>query len=143
MPRFPLHYEAVVDKGSASPFEIHAGHRPRVIAGAPPEFGGSDVWWSPEHLFASAVAGCYAATFFSAAERAGLRVGGYHCVADATLDRGPDGVAFTAVHLALALRVVADDVERAQKLDLETKDRCFVAKSLKCPVTVSVEVTAS
>lgn len=143
MPRFPLHYEVVVDKGTASPLEVHSGHRPRLVAGPPPDFGGSDVWWSPEHLFASATAACYATTFFAGAERAGLRVGGYHCVADATLDRTADGVAFTAVNLAITLRVVADDVERARKLALDSKERCFVAKSLKCPVNVSVEVTAS
>ncbi len=143
MPRFPLQYEVVVDKGSASPLEIHAAHRPRLVAGPPPDFGGSDVWWSPEHLLVSATASCYATTFFALAERAGLRVGGYRCVAEGTLDRGPDGVSFTGIRLALTLRVVADDVERARKLAIDTKERCFVAKSLKCPVQVSVEVSAS
>lgn len=143
MPRFPLQYEVVVDKGASSPLEIRAGHRPPLAGGPPPDFGGSDVWWSPEHLFVSATASCYTATFFAAAERAGLRVGGYRCVASGTLDRTEGGASFTGIQLALALRVVADDVERARKIALDTKERCFVARSLKCPVQVSVEVTAS
>ena len=33
-----------------------AGPRPASIeAGAPPEFGGQDSWWSPEHLLLSAL----------------------------------------------------------------------------------------
>lgn len=143
MARFPIEYEVVVEKGAHAPLEVRAGHRPRIDAGAPPDFGGTDAWWSPEHLLVSAVATCYGATFFAGAERAGLRIGAYRCVAEGTLDRTAGGVAFASVRLALAVRVVADDAERARRLALETKERCFVARSLACPVTVSVDVTAS
>ena len=123
--------------------ELHAAHRPPIAAGPPPEFGGADTWWSPEHLLVSAAATCFASTFFAVADRANLRVGRLQCRATGTLDRTKDGVVFTSIDLALALSVVVDDAERARKLVDEAKRQCFVAKSLRCPVEVSVEISAS
>lgn len=79
MPRFPIEYAIEVHKNDGSPMELAAGHRPRLIVGPPPEFDGSDVWWSPEHLLVSALASCMTATFYAAAAHATLRIGAYRC----------------------------------------------------------------
>jgi peroxiredoxin-like protein len=123
--------------------EIQAGHRPVISVGPPPEFGGRDTWWSPEHLLVSATATCFVATFVAMAERANLRVGRIQCHATGSLDRTKDGIAFTSVDLALVLSVLTDETDRARKLVDEAKRHCFVAKSLRCPVEVTAEVTAS
>ena len=47
------------------------------------------------------------------------------------------------MRLAVDVTVVADDVERVRALLARAKNGCFVANSLRCPVELTVEVTAS
>ena len=143
MPHFPIEYAVELSRTDGNPMELAAGHRPRLIVGAPPEFGGSDVWWSPEHLFVSALAACMTATFYAAAGRANIRVGTYRCHAHGVLDRVDDRIAFATMRLAVEVTVVGDDVERVRAMVLEAKNRCFVANSLRCPVELVSVVTAS
>ena len=42
-----------------------AGNRMPLLVGPPPEFGGTESTWSPEHLLAASVASCYVTTFLS------------------------------------------------------------------------------
>lgn len=140
MARFPIEYEVEIERGANSPQELHAGNRPRIMAGPPVEFGGSDAWWSPEHLLVSAAAACFAVTFFAAAERAHVSIGGYHCHAKGVLDRTGTGAAFTSILLAVRVRVAAPETRRTRDLLEDTKKRCFVANSLRFPVDLSAEV---
>lgn len=143
MPRFPIEYAVEVHKNDGSPMELAAGDRPRLIVGPPPEFDGSDVWWSPEHLLVSALASCMTATFYAAAAHATLRIGAYRCRAHGILDHVDEGIAFASMRLAIDVTVVADDVERVRALLARAKNGCFVANSLRCSVELTVEVTAS
>jgi organic hydroperoxide reductase OsmC/OhrA len=143
MPRFPIEYEVDLERSGSTTMELRAGDRPPLAVGPPSEFGGSDRWWSPEHLFASAVAACFTATFFANASRAGLRVGELRCHATAVLGRTSEATAFTSVHLAIRAHVESDDVDRTRRLLDEAKEQCFVARSLRCPVSLSVDVSRS
>jgi organic hydroperoxide reductase OsmC/OhrA len=143
MARFPMEYAVEVHKTDGATMEVTAGNRPHLVVGAPAELGGSDVWWSPEHLLVSAAASCMAATFSALAERAKLRVGGLRCRAHGRLDRVEGRVAFSSMHLALEITVLADDVERARGVAADAKTHCFVAASLRCPVELVVDVKAS
>src|SRR5688572_5492754 len=40
-----------------------SGNRMPLVFGPPPEFGGTEATWSPEHLLAAAVSSCYTNTF--------------------------------------------------------------------------------
>jgi organic hydroperoxide reductase OsmC/OhrA len=137
---FPIEYELELTKTPSEPAELRSGHRPHVVVGPPREFGGSDAWWSPEHLLVSAVASCFTATFLSSAERSELRVGPLRCKAKGVLGRTEGHVAFTSVHLTFEVRVLEDDFERARKMVEDTKARCFVANSLRCPVDLTIEI---
>ena len=117
--RFPIEYDVEVEKAALSPQLVRAPHRPEIAAGPPPDFGGSDTWWSPEHMFVAAVASCFVATFESAARAADLPLGALRCRAKGMLGRLPDGVSFTSIHLLVDLHVVPDDVERA-RIERET-----------------------
>lgn len=141
--RFPIEYSVEVEKAAATPFVVRAPHRPEIAAGPPPEFGGSDQWWSPEHFLVAAASSCYVATFEAAARSMDLPIGALRCRAKGILGRLPDGVSFTSINLLIDLTVVPGDVERARKLVNDTIARCFVARSLKCPVDVVAEVHAS
>jgi organic hydroperoxide reductase OsmC/OhrA len=143
MPQFPIEYEVELGRGDTSPLALHRGERPVIRSGPPPEFGGTDAWWSPEHLLVSAVSTCYASTLFAMAERAHVHIGSFQCRAKGTLERTAAGVAFTSFHLAIHLRVIDGEAERAQKLVGDAKRHCFVANSLRCPVNVAAEIGVS
>jgi organic hydroperoxide reductase OsmC/OhrA len=140
---FPLEYAVDLITHHNAPMEISSAHRPHLVVGPPPELGGSDAWWSPEHLLVSALATCMTATFAAAAARAHVPLGAYRCRAKGVLDRFEGKVAFTEMLLAVDVTVVADDVERTRRLLEEAKARCFVANTLRCPVTLLADVTGS
>ena len=128
---FPVTYEVGVDANV-----LLAGARPPLAFGAPPEFGGDAHLWSPEHLLVSATASCFLETFHAMAKKAGLAYGHPKCRATGTLER----TGFTSIELFIELAVAEPDVERAQKLLVDAKARCFVANTLKCPVELRVEI---
>ena len=141
--RFPMDYGVELQKSDGGPMEISAGHRPRIVVGPPSELGGSDVWWSPEHLLVSALASCISATFFALAERAKLHVGTYRCRAHGILDRTEAHIAFVSMQLEVDITVLAGDVARTRAVIEDAKKRCFVAGSLRCPVDLVADVKAS
>lgn len=143
MPRFPIEYAIELHKNDGGPMEVSAAHRPHLVVGPPPEFGGSDALWSPEHLLVAALASCMTSTFTALADRAAVRVGSYKCQAHGILDRVEGRIAFASMHLAVEIRVLGDDVERTRALVEDAKSHCFVAASLRCPVVLTATVTAS
>lgn len=142
-PRFPITYEIDLEKHDGDPAAIASGARPRILCGPPPEFDGSDAWWSPEQLLVSATAACFTATFSALATHAKLRVGEFRCHARGTLSRVNATIAFSSIELRVSMRVLDDDVGRARLLVADAKARCFVANSLRCPVEVTAEIHAS
>ena len=128
---FPLTYEVGVDAGV-----LLAGARPPLAFGPPAEFGGDAHVWSPEHLLVSATASCFLETFHAMARKAGLAYGHPTCRAKGVLERG----GFSSIELFVELSVADADAERAQKLLVDAKGRCFVANTLKCPVELRVEL---
>lgn len=143
MNRFPMEYEVALEKSDRKPMEVHSSARPCLVVGPPLELGGSDVWWSPEHLLVAALASCITATFSALAERAELHVSEVRCRARGTLDRKEGHIAFSSMHLEMEITVLAHEVERARGVAADAKKRCFVAGSLRCPVELLVDVKAS
>jgi len=131
MPRFPLPYEVEIDSNV-----LVAGNRPPIPFGPPPEFGGDAHAWSPEHLFVSAIAACYEATFHALARKQGLAIGHYVARANGSLEK----TGFTKVELRVTLDVPVGKGADAQTLLEDAKKHCFVANSLKCPVTLTAQI---
>lgn len=141
MSRFPIQYEAELNRSGTDPMTLTAGQRPTLVAGPPPEFGGTDTWWSPEHLLVAAAASCMTATYYAMAERIGLHVVTFRCKARGVLDKSEGGISFTAVELDVDVHVAQGDVTRARKLLDDAKARCFVANSLRAPVSLVAQVS--
>ena len=60
---FPHHYTCDLEiKDDASSW-LKAAPRQAILGGNPPEFDGSDSWWSPEHLLLAALQTCYRGTW--------------------------------------------------------------------------------
>lgn len=119
---------------------ISAPPRPDVEGGAPPEFGGTDEVWSPEHLLLSSASLCLMLTFMALAERAKLAVESYRSSTEGVLDRTAAGLAFTRVAVRVELR--SPEQERAEALLLTAKKHCIVSNSLKAPIEVEVAAGA-
>lgn len=141
--RFPIEYGVELEKGATAPFRLHAAHRPEIAAGPPPEFGGGDVWWSPEHLLVASTVSCYAATLLAGLERGGIHVGTLRVGGKGLLSRASEGVMFSSISLAVEVHVVAGDVAQTRAAIERAKSQCFVARSLRCPVDVIADVRVS
>jgi len=141
--KFPLTYEVELVKTDGEPIALAAGRRPIVTVTPPPEWGGGDAQWSPEHLLVSALAACFTTTFVAVAEHAKVHVGAIRCKAMGILDHVGGVIAFASMELAVEVRVLGDDVARTHLLLEDAKARCFVANSLRCHVELVTNVVAS
>jgi organic hydroperoxide reductase OsmC/OhrA len=139
---FPHHYDVRLFAGNGSAI-LAGGNRPDIIGGPPPEFDGSDRWWSPEHLLLSSVALCLMTTFQVLARRADLHVAAYDSRVDGVLDKTAAGLAFTSIRLTVELRVAESDRARAQELLQTSKRYCIVANALKPAVELQAVVKAA
>jgi organic hydroperoxide reductase OsmC/OhrA len=119
---------------------LRDGVKPPIIGGPPPEFGGSPVWWSPEHLLLSATSLCFAATFEALAARARLVVETFQSEASGILDKTPNGIEFVSIDLDVKVSVAPGQKDLAERLLQSAKKHCIVANSLKVPVLVMARV---
>jgi organic hydroperoxide reductase OsmC/OhrA len=139
---FPHHYEVRLEGRDAGAVLL-APPRPLVLGGAPAEFGGSDDWWSPEHLLLASLNLCLRATFEALARLKHLEVERYESTASGVLDRTPAGPAFTRLALAVELNVPPHESERARELLLKAKQHCIISNTLTVPVQLHARVNGS
>lgn len=138
---FPHRYEMEVS-GTGDSIVATAGPRPGILGGPPPEFGGREDRWSPEHLLLASLNLCLATTFESFARRARVEVFGYRARASAVLDKRDGRLVFTGFDVAVELDVRAEDGEKARELVEKAKKHCVVSNALQPPVRVRVDMGA-
>jgi organic hydroperoxide reductase OsmC/OhrA len=133
-------HTATVEGGSEYPGRVTAKTR-TLDVGPPPEFDGSDDWWSPEELLVGAVASCLWTTFKAMARRDRLQVDGFRARGEATLEKGPTGWTVTGVHLEV--HVESPEPVRALDVLRRSERYCLVSGALKAPVTVAADAVSS
>lgn len=138
---FPHHYEVTLTGDGDSLGTLNAGPRPSLAGGPPPEFGGDEQRWSPEHLLLASASLCLMTTFASIAAKSKLEVSGYESRAEGVLDKTPEGLRFTRILLKVTIRA-ADAAKASRLLDL-AKKHCIVSNSLARPVEVEGSVIES
>lgn len=136
---FPHQYEVRLE-GRESGAVLLAPPRPWLLGGAPAEFGGSDDWWSPEHLLLASLSLCLKATFEALARLKHLELRRYDATARGVLDRTPSGPAFISLVIEVELLVPPDEAERARALLEKAKQHCIVSNTLKVPVQLQATV---
>jgi organic hydroperoxide reductase OsmC/OhrA len=119
---------------------------PPLEMASPPEFGGPAGQWSPEHLFAAAVAGCLMTTFRAIAAMSNLEVLDYSDDATAHLIRDEGGL-YRIESITLRPKVVISDpekVDKAHRLLDKAERACLISRSINAEVrmTGTVEVSA-
>jgi organic hydroperoxide reductase OsmC/OhrA len=135
---FPHHYAVSLEAGL-----LAAEPRPKIPAGAPPQFGGSDQVWSPEELLVGAVLLCLKTTFDAYARRDALVVRSWRGDATGVLEKSPTGPIFTSVDLKVAIAVSPGDEERARKLLDTAEHHCIISNAIKAPVRLEATITAA
>jgi organic hydroperoxide reductase OsmC/OhrA len=138
----PHRYTVFQEWEAAQAQRLLAPPRPDILAGPPPQFGGRDDWWSPEHLLLSSLLACLAATFQAVIARARLEVPRYRARAEGVLDKTASGLAFTSITVEAEIEAAGADVERAERLLYSAKTHCIVGNSLKTPVELRVVTRA-
>ncbi len=118
---------------------------PELTVASPPEFGGPDAVWSPEHLFVAALSACLMTTFRAIAANSKLEVVEYSDAAVGHLVRADDGM-YVMESVVLRPRVVVDDrekVDRAHRLLEKAERACLISRSVSCAVTLESTVEAA
>lgn len=118
--------------------------RSAIDVGAPPEFGGTDDVWSPEHLAAAAVNACMMLSFIAVAQNSRVSFTAYTSEATATLGKVEGrGTAITKIVVRPRITVPADtDRARLDRVLQLTKKNCFISSSLNSEVSLEAEIVS-
>lgn len=139
---FPHHYTCELAMKDDASNVVTAGSRPAIVGGNPPEFDGSDAWWSPEHLLLASLQICFRGTWNALSARPGIKASKFATKAVATLEKGTAGITFTKIELTALVTVPAAHVEAAKELLIKAKKFCIISNQLKTEPTLVTEVTA-
>ncbi len=98
---------------------------------APPQFGGMDGRWTPEHLLLSSLASCFTTTFQTIAEYSKFEYRDLQVEAEGEVRKTESGYSFDAIVLRPTL-TIAEDSKRDRALVLlhKAKAVCMVSKCL-------------
>jgi organic hydroperoxide reductase OsmC/OhrA len=141
MDPLPHEYALTVARDGASRI-VDGSPRPTLVGGPPPQFGGREEWWSPEHLLLASVGMCFLTTLEALAAREKLAILGYRDRITGRVDKSPVGLRFSSILHAVDLRVAPEDIERARAMLVKAKKHCLVANSLAVPVELEARVEA-
>ena len=118
---------------------------PAIAVASPPEFGGPEAVWSPEHLFVASLAVCLMTTFRAIAAASNLEVLEYTDNASGHLQRGEDRL-YSMDTVTLRPRVVVADPEqtaKALRLLEKAEHVCLVSRSVSSQVDMEPVVEAA
>lgn len=124
---------------------VKADYVPSVIHfTAPPEFGGLEAMWTPEHLLLGAVASCFTATFGVIAASAKFDYTDLEVGAAGVVTKTDLGYSFREIVVHPTL-TIAHDQERERALDLlqKAKTLCLVSRALATPQEFEMIVNVS
>ena len=100
---------------------------------------GDTAAWSPEHLVLSSLGMCMLTTFEAFAARAGIELVVWRTRLTGTVDRTPEGPAFTSIVLGIEMEITGN-VDRVDQTLEDAKHACLVLNSLRVPVVIEAEI---
>jgi peroxiredoxin-like protein len=135
-------YEAVGEWKGARGISLTGAGLPDIAAGAPPEFGGRDRQWSPEHLLVASLNTCYMLTLLTIAENSKIRIASFSSSAQGKLEKGAAGYQITEI--LIMPKVVlesANDLGRMPRILEKAKENCFISNSIKAAVKLEPDLS--
>lgn len=118
--------------------------RPAIPASSDPAFRGDPSRWNPEELFVAAVSSCHKLWYLHLCATAGLVITSYVDDAEGVMVEGgsePGRFASVTLRPRIALTRAAD-IDKARALHKDAHARCFIANSIRTPVTVEPAFSA-
>lgn len=140
----PFFYDTNLKWLEAKAGVISAPGRPTVSFGAPPEFGGTENTWTPEHFYVAAAETCLMNTFLAIAEASKMGIMAYHSEARGKLE-WIDGSGYRMTEIQITPHVLVfneGDVEKAVKLMKKAESVCLVGRSMTATIAVSMKIAA-
>jgi len=117
---------------------------PALEVATPPQFGGREKVWSPEHLFVASAAACLMTTFRVVAGISKLEVLIYTDDAIGRLIKGEDRL-YRIDRVTLRPRVVIRDsnqIEKAHRLLQKAEEVCLIGRSMACHIVLEPTIEA-
>ena len=136
------YYEIEIEWKGDKDLQLISGMLPAIAAGAPPEFGGHDGLWTPEHLFVASLNSCYMLTFLAIAEFSKIPIVSFSSSAKGKLEKVADGK-YQITEISVKPRVVIASVQelaRMPRILEKAKENCFVSNSIKATIKIEPEV---
>jgi organic hydroperoxide reductase OsmC/OhrA len=110
-------------KSDSAPNAIHFS--------APPQFGGVEGRWTPEHLLLSALAGCFTTTFQSVSLHSKFKYVDLQVEAIGTVSKMETGYAFSEIIIRPNLTIIDEESrERGVVLLQKAAELCLVSRAL-------------
>ena len=121
----------------------HSIKDPLLVA-TPPEFGGPEGEWSPEHLFLSSITSCFMSTYLVFINKMKIDNKNFDCTATGQVEIVDGKYKFTYIHIYPKAFVGNDaDTERAQVAMEKAKKYCLISNSINAEIIVYPEVAVS
>jgi len=110
-------------------------HKKNITIGCPPEFGGEEEYWSPEHLFIASIEVCVMTTFIWLLEKNNLNIISYKSEANGKAHMVGADFIFSEIVLKPVIKITTTRTkEKIHALIIDAGKQCMVSKSLKCNV---------
>jgi organic hydroperoxide reductase OsmC/OhrA len=121
---------------------VSSGKRIPFTVTSPPEFGGSETDWSPEHLMAASVASCYSNTFCFFSKLLKIKVHSFSMEVEMEVEKEKKGP-FIATRFILrpeikfAEAISGDTIDNLLK---KAKKYCIISNSVKGEVIIQPQI---
>ncbi len=140
MPDYRYHANAVWAEGRMGKVSAEGIAEP-VRFSAPPEFLGEAGIWTPEHLFAAAIASCFVTTFAAIAEFSKFEFLSLAVELEAIVEKEQGGYSITKVVIQPRLKITeTSGLERAHRLLEKAERSCLISRSVKSRIELQPEV---
>ena len=117
--------------------DISAEGKATILGSSDPSFRGDRTRWNPEELLVASLSTCHQLWYLHLCAEAGIVVTAYEDKPEGVMTENENGSGeFTRVVLRPRVTLAAgSDTQRAQSLHARAHELCFIARTVKCPVT--------
>lgn len=141
MQDYPHNYKVKSIGANSGTVVLSSPGLPPLDTAPPAEFGGPGNVWSPETLFAGAVADCYILSFRAVSQARKFEWINLECDVDAILDKPERSAVFTQLNIKVKLTITAgSNVAEAERLLNKAKDICLITNSMTAEKVLELEV---
>jgi organic hydroperoxide reductase OsmC/OhrA len=142
MPQLPIYYENGIEWTDENKGLLSVTGLPSLLVATPPEFGGQEGFWSPEHYFVAAVNACVMTTFLAIARLSKLEYQSYQAQATGKLEK-PEGEGYRITEIIIRPTLVisqSKDLERAGRILEKAEKHCLISNSIKAVVRLEPQI---